>query len=976
MAGTPRIAAAAAAALVGLLVAADPALAGWQVLHTPHLRVYFQPGHEPLAMDAARVGEQALEALQQELGYRPQEPVHLILDDRSDLANGFTDVTFHNRVVILPVFPVGMGYSTGLSPRMEDWLRLVVTHEMAHAVHLDMAEGPTVGFRALFGRVPLLSTPNLLQPRSWLEGIATFEETRLVEGGRGADPFFDMYLRAQVLSGTWPSMDQTLGLYDLERFQPAGTVYLYGYAWYDFLARRYGADAVRRIQQGFAGLRYALPGEAIRDVLQRPIGSVWDEMRQELEAAFGRQIRAIEAQGATHPHSLPSSGWVVTSPRVAPQGGQVAYAAQGPLVEDLRLLALDGGQDQQLVVAPVTAPGGLDWTPDGQRLVYAAVDVRTASSYADLFQMEVSTRRVRRLTRGLRAHAPAVSPDGSRVAFVSRRGLESQLMVMPIGAPQAAGGRPGPPEPAWRPPRGWQILSVAWRPGPYVAVSVWRPGGFTDLLLLDPAGEPGADGWPVVRQITSDRAVDDRPAWSPDGRHLLFHSDRDGIYNLYAYRLADGRAFRLTNVLTGAFDPTVTPDGQQVIFSWYQADGYRLARLDWEELRWEPVDLGPNQVQGQAQGQTDEAGGGAEQAAARGPDGPALPDGWHVTPYRAWETLRPAFWLPVSDSDWAGPQLSVITGGQDVLQGHQYALEAGIGLLSGEPRLYAGYLRSVRPEAGPYLLVEGESRPWLLTGDDGTYWYRVRQGRAAVLFPFGSYTRSGALELQFGTREQLRRAGRRGESVTPAATSEQRAGVSLSAAALAGDHRAASVTEAALSATAVLAQDGRPTDPVDFGSSVLQLAWRRFGPGNPGLSVQAAAGVSGQEFGHRYPFDVGVPGPFEVRAFERGRLQASGAAAAVRLELARRLRTVMWGLGDAPLFADSLDGVLFAEGAAGWDWQDGRLERRWQAAAVGAEVRLGLTLNYGTARVAVRLGFAQGLPPHEASRVYLAITLF
>ena len=1001
MGATSRIAAAAAALFLGLLVAAGPARAAWQVLQTPRLRVYFQPGYEPAALRTAEVAEQALDALAQRLGHAPETPVHVVISDGSDLANGFTDVTFYNRIVIFPVFPVGLGYSAGLSPRMEDWLKLVVTHEVVHAVHLDMAEGPTVGLRTLFGHVPLLATPNVLQPRSWLEGIATLEETQLVTGARGQDPLFDMYLRTQVLSGTWPPLDQTLGLYDLERFQPAGTVYLYGYAWFDFLARRYGPDAIQRIQKGFAALRYALPGEATRDVLNRSMGALWEEMRQDLEGQFRRQVRAVEAQGVTEPQRLPSSGWVVVTPRVSPDGAQVAYAAQGPLVEDIRLLEPATGRDRQLALAPSTVPGGLDWTPDGRRIVYAAVEVRGATRFADLFELEVATGRVRRLTRGLRAYAPAVSPDGRQVAFASRDGLSTRLLVMPLEGAAGPGARSGPPpRVVWEPPAGWQILSVAWRPGPYVAVSVWRPGGFADILLLAPAaeraagraGEPTGSRWRPVREVTADLAVDDRPAWSPDGRYLLFHSDRDGIYNLYAFEPATGRFYRLTNVLTGAFDPTVTPDGQAVIFSWYQADGYHLARLPWDRLRWEPVTVRPDprapplvevaagRADARAPAATDGRGQpeGRGQAAGEGaPAGEgrrlALPEGWRLEAYRPWETLRPQFWVPVSEDDWAGPQLGLATAGQDVLQRHQYAVEAAVGLLSGEPRLYAGYLHSAGDGAGPFFLVEGESRPTVF----GDGWYRVRQVRAAALFPFTSYTRFSSVQLDLAAREKVKRAGLGGE-ILPGQTPSSREwiGLILSTAWLRGDHARARVGQARLSLTSVVSQDGQLTPLTPWSSGVLQLGWRQFGPGRPGLRLQLAAGLSGEEFGREDPFDVGVAGPFQVRAYGRDTLTATAAAASFRLELENRLRTIQRGLGDAPLFADSLDGSLFAEATAGWDWVGQRLQPTSPplAAAVGAELRLRLTLNYGTAQVAVRLGFAHGLSPRGEDRVYLAIS--
>ena len=51
------------------------------------------------------------------------------------------------------------------------------------------------------------------------------------------------------------------------------------------------------------------------------------------------------------------------------------------------------------------------------------------------------------------------------------------------------------------------------------------------------------------------------PSFSPDGRFVVFSSDRTGIYNLFAYELATERLYQVTNLVSGAFQPTVSPDG-------------------------------------------------------------------------------------------------------------------------------------------------------------------------------------------------------------------------------------------------------------------------------------------------------------------------------------------------------------------------------------------------------------------------------
>ena len=55
-----------------------------------------------------------------------------------------------------------------------------------------------------------------------------------------------------------------------------------------------------------------------------------------------------------------------------------------------------------------------------------------------------------------------------------------------------------------------------------------------------------ADGSGIT-QLTNHPELDNSPAWSPDGRRIAFHSNRDGYFEIYVMN-ADGSGLtRLTN---------------------------------------------------------------------------------------------------------------------------------------------------------------------------------------------------------------------------------------------------------------------------------------------------------------------------------------------------------------------------------------------------------------------------------------------
>ena len=96
-----------------------------------------------------------------------------------------------------------------------------------------------------------------------------------------------------------------------------------------------------------------------------------------------------------------------------------------------------------------------------------------------------------------------------------------------------------------------------------------------------------ADGSGVVR-LTNNSADDWYPSWSPDGRRIAFHSDRDGDGNWEIYAMnADGSGVvRLTNNSADGWYPSSwSPDGRRIAFAsldaiyTMNADGSDLARL-------------------------------------------------------------------------------------------------------------------------------------------------------------------------------------------------------------------------------------------------------------------------------------------------------------------------------------------------------------------------------------------------------------
>ncbi|NUN69225.1 MAG: S9 family peptidase [Bacteroidetes bacterium] len=81
----------------------------------------------------------------------------------------------------------------------------------------------------------------------------------------------------------------------------------------------------------------------------------------------------------------------------------------------------------------------------------------------------------------------------------------------------------------------------------------------TDIWLVPAAG--GA-----ATQLTNSPKADRHPRWSPDGKSILFESNRDGSLQLYSITIATGETRKLTSLYTEANGGIWSADGKQIAF--------------------------------------------------------------------------------------------------------------------------------------------------------------------------------------------------------------------------------------------------------------------------------------------------------------------------------------------------------------------------------------------------------------------------
>ncbi len=546
----------------------------WFTIDTEHFQVHYHQGAERTAKVVAKIAEDIYPAITTLYEYKPDGKIHFIIRDHDDYSNGAA-FYYDNKVEIWasPMDFVLRGN--------HDWLRNVVTHEFTHMISLGAARKLSRKVPALYfqymGYEPeknpyvlygfphrIVSYPIALTiiPNWLAEGVAQFQAPPL--NYDNWDTHRDMILRTAVLENKMLTMNE-MGVFGRNSLGNE-KLYNHGVALVRFIANQYGVQALHDIfHEMRKPWRMTLNG-ALKKVIGLSEDELYQNWKSYLEEMYNFRVQSIKTHRVLG-RTIENKGLANLFPVWSPDGKKFAFISNRGSdyisVSGLFIHDMETGKAKFIKGGISTIPS---WSPDGDKIYYAKVagPNRHGSHYSDLYEYNLKKKKEKRLTKDMRVRYPQVSPDGCQVVFVTVKDGNNRILIYDLKTQHA--------DTILAFENGEQIFQPQWSPSGKIIVYNYSTGEGRNLALIYADGTNNLD-------LVAEQGDARDPVFSRDGERIFFSWDKTGIFNIYSIELTTGRFTQWTNVIGGAFMPSVDKEGR-LLYSHFDANGYHIALIE------------------------------------------------------------------------------------------------------------------------------------------------------------------------------------------------------------------------------------------------------------------------------------------------------------------------------------------------------------------------------------------------------------
>ncbi len=531
--------------------AGDPDVV-YRTLRTENFNIHYEEPLEYTARLTASLAEEIHNDICVIFNWKVKKKVEVVITDNTDSANGSASV-FGKPVIRM--YATAPALESALQ-NYDHWLRALFVHEYTHIVHLSIRGRFPEFFNKIFGDIYL---PNQLSPRWLIEGIAILMETHRTSGGRIRSSLYQMYIRTAALEGTLLNLGQVTNM--TRSYLRGSHAYIYGAMFMEYVYQKYGMDKIVAFchEYGKSPIPYGV-NRHFKSAFGQTVEELYDEWIAK-EKKLAQETRLLlEKEEITKSTALTSDGEEKGSP-IFDSTGRYIYVPIGNGLDETAVYKIDLQNNKKQKLAYSNASSQVSIDRAGRLFYTRSAPHKNNYFFQDLFVLESEDSSPRRITQGMRTKYAAISPKGDRAALSVNNAGTSKLIL--------TDDRGNIIDTLIDSPHYDQVYNLTWSPDGNRVAAVIRKEHRVDLVLIDADTKQ-------IQFVTEDRFIESSPVFTSDGKYLIFSSDRTGISNIFAYDFANQTLLQLTNVLSGAYSPAISPDSKTLVFVKYSSKGYDL----------------------------------------------------------------------------------------------------------------------------------------------------------------------------------------------------------------------------------------------------------------------------------------------------------------------------------------------------------------------------------------------------------------
>lgn len=622
----------------------------WVTTKTEHFDIIHSAQQQDLGLYYAKIAETAYKNLMT-VFYQSPERITVIINDSTDLSNGYATVLPYPLIM---VYPVQVTNEETLSEAGE-WARELFTHELTHIMQLYPSNGVYNFIRPVFGSIV---SPNLLMPNWWKEGMGIEMETQFSAQGRSRSNLQNASLRSLV-------NDDLLSKYTIAEANEALRTWPYGNRPYYFgsiilseLSQEVKLSGIGQIthHQSYRAPYFIstpveeLSGKTYKDIYQQAIDGVTEKAL--------KQIRTLNSLSVNKLMPVDEKLLASRNPRYNPQTKQLALI--GLLKSGWQILVYEqnSSQEKQQEKQDKTYSrknlkkkmsgdlGSFEFHPKENKILYSKVDeVNSKELFSDLYLYNLDEEKVKQLTHSERAREPKFSPSGNLITYITTGGGKTELKTMNLATEEKKSLLIVPYEK--------RITTSTFLSEDKILVVVRNGLGEQELSTYNIKDSTKQTIENPPKQFAFPRVFNNR---------LYFSSTENGVANIYSTDLEDNLFKNLqteTHFLTGtlSFDIFEESDKPNLITTQVGSKGSIVSITDFSN-RNQKLPLIENEIAARYTFKPNEANDLQI----------------HTEDYSIWPQILPHYWIPFisSNSSNKGLFIQAMTSGQDPLNIHNY----------------------------------------------------------------------------------------------------------------------------------------------------------------------------------------------------------------------------------------------------------------------------------------------------------------